>query len=140
MDFGNDQLLNGRLRDLVVSPDGKKIYLTNNGGADRDKITVYTYAGPEPEPGVRIYPNPFKHELNVRCDQGLAEIFIYNYLGQLVKHAAPGATVWSTNELAGGLYTIVVRSGDGRVVCRKVFGSRNLAVTFSTFVKENRSR
>lgn len=42
--FGADQALNGRLRDVAVSPDGKTIYLVNNGGGGRDKITVYTYA------------------------------------------------------------------------------------------------
>ncbi|MGI4823727.1 MAG: FG-GAP-like repeat-containing protein [Janthinobacterium lividum] len=41
--FGADQALNGRLRDVAVSPDGKTIYLVNNGGGGRDKITVYTY-------------------------------------------------------------------------------------------------
>jgi len=30
--FGADQALNGRLRDITVSPDGTKIYLINNGG------------------------------------------------------------------------------------------------------------
>ena len=44
--FSADQALNGRLRDIAVSPDGRKIYLINNnfGGTDKDKIIVYTYA------------------------------------------------------------------------------------------------
>lgn len=40
--FGEDRALNGRLRDIAVSPDGRTLYLVNNYGGDRDKITVYT--------------------------------------------------------------------------------------------------
>lgn len=62
--FAQDQELNGRLRDIAVSPDGKRIFLVNNGGAlsATDKITVYTYveppALPYPELGLTITPNP----------------------------------------------------------------------------------
>ncbi|MDF3027480.1 MAG: Quinoprotein glucose dehydrogenase [Fluviicola sp.] len=62
--FVEDQQLNGRLRDITFSPDGKKIYLINNGGGtlNFDKITVYTYVEPEnppyPEIGLKITPNP----------------------------------------------------------------------------------
>ena len=62
--FADDQQLNGRLRDIAISPDGKKIYLINNGGATSatDKITVYTYVEPPvvpyPEAGLKITPNP----------------------------------------------------------------------------------
>ena len=62
--FAEDQELNGRLRDIALSPDGKKIYLINNGGgtANTDKITVYTYveppALPYPEAGLKLAPNP----------------------------------------------------------------------------------
>lgn len=62
--FAGDQHLNGRLRDLAVSPDGQKIYLVNNGGAQSatDKITVYTYVKPPvpayPEIGLKLSPNP----------------------------------------------------------------------------------
>ena len=41
--FGQDQSLNGRLRDIAYSKDGRKIYLINNGGTSSDKIIVYTY-------------------------------------------------------------------------------------------------
>ncbi|MNU70545.1 Quinoprotein glucose dehydrogenase B precursor [compost metagenome] len=62
--FGEDQQQNGRLRDIALSPDGKKIYLINNGGGttNTNKITVYTYVE-EPDPaypdlGLKISPNP----------------------------------------------------------------------------------
>lgn len=63
--FGEDQQQNGRLRDIAVSPDGKKIYLVNNGGgtANTHKITVYTYVEDSdpsvyPDLGLKVSPNP----------------------------------------------------------------------------------
>lgn len=62
--FAEDQQLNGRLRDIAISTDGKKVFLVNNGGAlsATDKITVYTYveppALPYPDLGLKIAPNP----------------------------------------------------------------------------------
>jgi glucose/arabinose dehydrogenase len=41
--FGEDQGMNGRLRDLAISPCGQTLYLINNSGTDRDKITVYKH-------------------------------------------------------------------------------------------------
>lgn len=64
--FGEDQQQNGRLRDIALSPDGKKIYLINNGGgtANTHKITVYTYVEDSdphavyPDLGLKLSPNP----------------------------------------------------------------------------------
>lgn len=73
--FGEDQQLNGRLRDVAVSPDGKKIYLCNNGGADSgtDKITVYTYveppAIPYPDSGLKLAPNPTSGTIQVHLPE-----------------------------------------------------------------------
>lgn len=49
-----------------LRPDGKKIYLINNGGgtANTHKITVYTYVEDSdlytvyPDPGLKLSPNP----------------------------------------------------------------------------------
>ncbi len=41
--FGEDQALNGRLRDVAISADGTKIFLASYGGVETDRITVYTY-------------------------------------------------------------------------------------------------
>lgn len=57
--------MNGCLRDLCISPDGKSIYLINNGGAPTSKITVYTLdeelVSPfpiSPDNCVQLSPNP----------------------------------------------------------------------------------
>lgn len=73
--FSEDQLLNGRLRDITVSPDGKKIYLINNGGATSatDKITVYTYVEPPsipyPDLGLKITPNPSSGMIQIQVPE-----------------------------------------------------------------------
>lgn len=63
--FGGDQTLNGRLRDIAVSSDGKTIYLINNGGADKNKITIYEYDSSTSigytntsASNITLYPNP----------------------------------------------------------------------------------
>ncbi len=62
--FGEDQAINGRLRDIAISSDGHKIFLVNNGGTDSDKIIVYTYdstdtgIGENDNQSILVYPNP----------------------------------------------------------------------------------
>lgn len=41
--FGEDQELNGRLRDISLSPDGRQIFLITNNWGVTDPIIVYTY-------------------------------------------------------------------------------------------------
>lgn len=69
--FASDQNENGRLRDLAISSDGSKIFLINNGGTDRDKITVYTYDNTSnihanKNHDVNIYPNPSRHTISIK--------------------------------------------------------------------------
>ncbi|MFT5338051.1 MAG: glucose/arabinose dehydrogenase, partial [Luteibaculaceae bacterium] len=67
--FAGDQALNGRLRDIAISLDGSQIYLINNGGTDRDKITVYNYIPNSIDEfanaGISIGPNPFSDEIQI---------------------------------------------------------------------------
>jgi glucose/arabinose dehydrogenase len=87
--FGNDQDLNGRLRDIAVSPDLRTIYLINNTGADRDKITMYTYNGPlavkqeaAKDLKLELFPNPCRDNLNIDCSEKLDNVEVFNVLGQ----------------------------------------------------------
>jgi len=90
--FGEDQALNGRLRDIAVSPDGTKIYLINNGGTDRDKITVYTYLGTGPRQNINpdiflICPNPVQDNLfmpNLDLIHDFKKLEIHSSLGQII--------------------------------------------------------
>ncbi|HMG16360.1 MAG TPA: T9SS type A sorting domain-containing protein, partial [Saprospiraceae bacterium] len=85
--FGADQLLNGRLRDLAVSPDGKKIYLVNNFGDVLDHITVYTYQ-PTATHSVNtdqlfvLYPNPTQDILHVQSNENIESLEVYTIMGQ----------------------------------------------------------
>ncbi len=90
--FAEDQLLNGRLRDIAVSPDGKKIYLINNGGATSatDKITVYTYVEPPvvpyPNIGLKISPNPSSGMVQIELPENKPyTIQIFDYRGAKLK-------------------------------------------------------
>ncbi len=76
--FASDQQLNGRLRDIAVSNDGKTIYLINNGGADRDKISVYTYDStqtgighPDGNINLKLLSNPVNQQVKI---EGLPKI------------------------------------------------------------------
>lgn len=88
--FGADQALNGRLRDIAISPDGGKIYLINNGGADRDKITVYTYnavgikENVYANENINVFPNPADALLNIRSSFAVKKIEVYNVIGERI--------------------------------------------------------
>jgi len=90
--FAKDQQLNGRLRDIAVSPDGKKIYLINNGGASSatDKITVYTYVEPPvvpyPNAGLKITPNPSSGMIQIELPENKPyTLQIFDYRGAKLK-------------------------------------------------------
>ncbi len=106
--FAADQKLNGRLRDIAVSPDGKKIYLINNFGANKDKITVYTYdslasgiADITMVDDIHIYPNPANEILNINISDNnlqIQKLVIYNMLGgQIFETKQNTSTIDITN-------------------------------------------
>ena len=93
--FGDQQGMNGRLRDITYSPDGKTIFLINNGGADRDKITTYTLMPTSNnevenlvEKSIKLYPNPIGNTLFVEIPQldNKVELKVYNLIGNLIFH------------------------------------------------------
>ena len=93
--FGNDQALNGRLRDIAVSNDGTTIYLINNGGAATDKIIVYTIDSTTsvvntnlPSSTIGLYPNPTTNDMvylkGTKELEGFLKIEIYALNGKLI--------------------------------------------------------
>lgn len=111
--FAEDQLLNGRLRDLAISPDGKKIYLINNGGATSatDKITVYSYVEPPilpyPDLGLKISPNPSTGMIQIQVPDGKPyAIQIFDSRGAKLKEIKEEATIINLDlsTLSAGLY------------------------------------
>lgn len=94
MFFDADHAINGRLRDIAVSPDGSKVYLINNGGANGDKITVYTYLYTDVNEDdvvaktIRIFPNPGNgnYSLTIQAQKTTrASINIYDITGHVVR-------------------------------------------------------
>ncbi|GAB5554973.1 MAG: hypothetical protein Sapg2KO_45640 [Saprospiraceae bacterium] len=94
--FGEDQALNGRLRDIAVSPDGKKIFLITNNRNTVNTIIVYTLnevtatsvQNAKTVSSVINYPNPFSSEMTIDYQTktaGPIRIKVYNSLGQSIK-------------------------------------------------------
>ncbi len=125
--FGGDQALNGRLRDIAISPDGKKIYLINNGGNTPDKITMYTYDGPtgvvqtsEPGFNLSVYPNPSNGEVTISCTEGIRHLKLTNMLGEQVMELNPASGVVDLSTLSHGTYLLRIETITGKIVFRKI--------------------
>ncbi|HRH11545.1 MAG TPA: PQQ-dependent sugar dehydrogenase [Bacteroidia bacterium] len=125
--FGNDQSVNGRLRDIAVSGDGKKIYLINNGGTDRDKITVYTY---DQNPGFKemsnlnvnlvVYPNPASDRLYLNCDREIESLALYNMMGEKLSGLTMINQCLHIETLDSGTYFVLVKLKNGPNFSRKI--------------------
>ncbi len=122
--FGADQALNGRLRDIAVSPDGKKIYLINNFGGVRAKITVYS-SGPSTgingavHREISMYPNPAHTILSISSNEKLVSTAVYNLLGDNVLVEQGEITELNVTGLTPGFYIIRFTTASGAVVTEK---------------------
>ncbi|MBK9285882.1 MAG: PQQ-dependent sugar dehydrogenase [Sphingobacteriaceae bacterium] len=124
--FGADQAQNGRLRDIAYSTDGKKIYLINNGGADRDKISVYTL---DPNPGfneleilnqaLRCYPNPVSEQLSIRCSYPIHEIKVVDLMGRSIYSSMREFDSINTTGFGQGTYLLSVKLENGGVLHKR---------------------
>jgi glucose/arabinose dehydrogenase len=124
--FGEDQKLNGRLRDLAVSPDGKSIFLINNAGADRDKITVYRWQAPTALTNetfrpfhLELYPNPTTDCLNINCSESVEAVSLYNIFGEQ-KTPITTNTGLNVSLLPVGTYYLKVKIASGDSFVKKV--------------------
>ena len=110
--FGEDQELNGRLRDITFSPDGRKIFLINNGGEGiRDKITVYsvisTWTGQIADgPSIQIHPNPAHEVLYFQSPAVITGLEIYSLSGEKLRSEKGPLTQTQIKELAPGTYVV----------------------------------
>jgi len=116
--FGDDQSVNGRLRDVCYSSDGHTIYLINNGGAS-NKITVYTYDSssvavndiPSDIASVKLYPNPVSNILTIEGANQLLDIKkikIRSINGSLVYNEEKNHQHINVSKLARGVYFISI--------------------------------
>ncbi|MBL7924268.1 MAG: PQQ-dependent sugar dehydrogenase [Bacteroidia bacterium] len=119
--FGADQALNGRLRDIAVSPNGTSLYLINNFGAASDKITVYTYTGPSTVPEetkdrvVRLFPNPAEETITLEGNTGIRQLIIYHGNGRKVLSQNDPPNKVNIQFLPQGFYYAVLTSEEGTV-------------------------
>lgn len=114
--FSEDQDSNGRLRDIAISPDGMSIYLINNGGANSEKITVYTYDTltsvqevPARTIDVQLFPNPATTTLSFKGLENypdLTDIHISTILGKTVPIAAEPPYQLDISRLPTGMYVV----------------------------------
>ncbi len=130
--FGDDQIFNGRLRDIAVSPDGKQLFLITNNRNVPDPIIVYTLAepvslSPDPDTDLIVYaaaPNPFTHETTIRAELrhlGHLRVEVVDALGRRVRTltdgdlpAGPHTISWDGSDASGhplpnGLYRYILR-------------------------------
>jgi len=111
--FGNDQSLNGRLRDITISNDGKTVYLINNGGTATDKITVYSLDSTTSIINTKrsllkisLHPNPTTDLININGIEDLADfqkIDIFTSQGKLIFSGKSYAKV-DVSSLNEGVY------------------------------------
>ena len=125
--FGSDKLLNGRLRDIALSPDGKIIYLINNGGANADKITVYTYlpaVGINEEentsPLINIFPIPSIDFVTIKSNLAINSFQIFNMLGEQVKHQQGNFQQINVSNLSSGIYFLNISFNNGKNIVKKI--------------------
>lgn len=125
--FGADQALNGRLRDVAISNDGTKIYLINNGGAVRDKITVYTYDSTANAIGsinlpteLQLYPNPSENYISIKGSEIITALQLTTLTGEIIKTEKGNIKGISTIELAKGTYLLEIKTASGKRIVKKI--------------------
>jgi glucose/arabinose dehydrogenase len=118
--FGEDQALNGRLRDIAISPNGKKIYLINNFGSATDKITVYEYLEIDSTHGEQLwlYPNPSSEIVTIKFADNLdvEEIQVINTQGQIVYSSEFNFATINTSSFSSGIYFIELKTPKTKII------------------------
>lgn len=110
--FGSDQLLNGRLRDIAISNDGKSVYLINNGGTTADKITVYKYQPDTVINGqinIELYTNPTSNIIKIKGLENysiIKDFYITTMLGARVNIETENYQNIDISMLRKGIYFI----------------------------------
>jgi aldose sugar dehydrogenase len=121
--FSADQTLNGRLRDITVSSDGKKIFLINNGGASTDKITVYTYIPSDTDAvnkDVSVYPNPTNNKIFLHKSIILHSIKLTDVCGKEILFKEGDAEIIDLSALASGIYFIQIYFSETDFITKKI--------------------
>lgn len=115
--FGEDQLLNGRIRDITFSLDGKRIYLINTGGAPSNKITVYSVIDEVIQDNcLLITPNPSNGVVTIGLsfdETDISTVQIISMNGSIIKEILKPSCVVNIEDLPNGIYMINVIHKNG---------------------------
>ncbi len=124
--FEADEALNGRLRDIAISPDSAKIYLINNGGTTADKIIVYSLMNVSTEENtplataIHLYPVPADQYLRIESGLDLTEVTMKNYAGAEVLPRQSYIQTLDVSALEAGIYMLEFKTKQGRRIFKKV--------------------
>lgn len=117
--FGEDQALNGRLRDIAISNDGSRIYLINNGGTSNDKITVYESESfgltGNNKANITLYPNPVDNILKISGIDNLSKlksVKISTVLGQVHQVHIDATSQIDVSHLKQGVHFVLFEYSD----------------------------
>ena len=125
--FAADQALNGRLRDIAISPDGTKLYLINNGGSATDKITIYTYdtnsglnGAVVSEFKLELFPNPSHETIQITCSETIVRVELTDLLGHNLFSSDKLLSELSISNLEDGIYICNFKTLSGKVIRKKI--------------------
>lgn len=126
--FANDQAINGRLRDIAVSPDGLKLFLINNSGAPTDKITVYTYdptataiGSVSEETGLTILPNPASEFFTITSYDPVKLVTIFDISGkEVMRYDGADINRVDIKGLSNGVYSCRIYSASGKETIKRL--------------------
>ena len=114
--FAEDQDTNGRLRDVAIAD--LSVFLINNGGTDRDKITVYQYVivcSPWPPETLEIFPNPSEGIFNFHAPDTIVSTYVYSLTGDLVNEQHGELYSVDLSNIANGYYRMKLVNSGGRI-------------------------
>ncbi len=123
--FGDDQDVNGRLRDIAYSPDGTKIYLINNSGGDGvDKITIYTAQTTSSDDvsddsSIKFFPNPASSTLHIESKESINNIEVYTIAGDLIRIEKEHTTSLEVSDLPEGIYLTRLNMISGNQIIKR---------------------
>jgi hypothetical protein len=71
---------------------------------------------------IELFPNPAEDVINIKSDEAIRTVSVYDVAGRCVKTSAHGTTqvVIDCNDLTSGLYFVNVDFGDGNIVREKI--------------------
>lgn len=122
--FGADQALNGRLRDITYSADGKKIFLINNGGEGiSDKITVYTVLTTNineanDKTSIQFIPNPGIEMIQIHSPSVIMDLEIYSMTGIHMRSEKGPLTQIEIANFAAGTYLAKMSTSSGQQISK----------------------